>query len=133
MVYAPGPDPEDELTLIASLASVLVNGSIRASSVIHERLLKCLFAADITFFDTQPLGRIMNRLSQDISVLDERIMNAMDGLFVAAGALLATVTVLVFTSPYLLVAMGLVIAMCYHVFTMYRVYGLPLHFHVAQD
>lgn len=75
----------------------------------------------------------MNRLSLDISTLDERIMNALDGLFVATGALLAFIAFLVFTSPYLLVAVGLVVAMCYHVFAVYRVYGAPSHFSVAQD
>lgn len=106
--------------MIASLGFVLVKGSVGASDVIHSRLVERLFAAYISFFDDQPLGRIMNRLSLDIQAIDERIMNAADGLFVSSSSLLASIAILIFTSPYLLLAIVPIVALSYYLFSAYR-------------
>ena len=36
-------------------------GCFRASKVLHERILRAVMRAPMSFFDTTPLGRIMNR------------------------------------------------------------------------
>lgn len=44
------------------LGLILVRGSIRASHHIHDGILQNLLAAPYSFFQTQPVGRIINRL-----------------------------------------------------------------------
>ena len=43
------------------------NGSIRASRVLHERLLESLLFANIRFQDTVSRGRSLNRFGKDMS------------------------------------------------------------------
>ncbi len=54
--------------LIASLA--LSYGTIASSRNLHESLTKNILRLPMQFFDTNPLGRILNRFSRDIDVLD---------------------------------------------------------------
>ena len=48
----------------------MVKGCLLASKVLHKKLLYKTLRAPMSFFDTTPLGRIMNRFSKDIDVLD---------------------------------------------------------------
>ncbi|XP_074602377.1 multidrug resistance-associated protein 1-like [Brevipalpus obovatus] len=58
--------------IFASLAnSILINLAIlRASRMIHERMLYRVIRAPISFFDTTPSGRTLNRFSKDVDVAD---------------------------------------------------------------
>jgi len=50
------------LTIIRSASNLL--SALRASRVIHHNSLTTLVRAPITFFDTTPVGRILNRFSK---------------------------------------------------------------------
>lgn len=45
-------------------------GSLRAARRMHLTLLKCCLRWPLIFFDTTPIGRILNRFSNDVNVLD---------------------------------------------------------------
>ena len=44
---------------------VLYDGSIRASTVLYQRLLETVLFADIRFHDTVSRGRLLNRFGKD--------------------------------------------------------------------
>ncbi|CAN2387511.1 ATP-binding cassette [Pristimantis euphronides] len=46
-------------------------GAIRAATVIHKRLLQRVLRATVTFFDSTPVGRIINRFSSDLYSVDD--------------------------------------------------------------
>ncbi|KAF8927905.1 hypothetical protein BGZ47_001905 [Haplosporangium gracile] len=47
--------------------------SIRGSRALHAQLLDKVSRAKVRFFDTTPIGRIINRFSSDISTIDESV------------------------------------------------------------
>ncbi len=51
----------------------LAIGSIKASATLHDNMLKSIMRSPMAFFDTTPLGRILNRFSKDIYTIDEAI------------------------------------------------------------
>lgn len=48
-------------------------GAIYASTRLHNRMLARVLRAPMAFFDTTPLGRIVNRFSKDVLTIDEKI------------------------------------------------------------
>ncbi|KAI8811583.1 P-loop containing nucleoside triphosphate hydrolase protein [Cladochytrium replicatum] len=50
--------------------AVLIYGVYRASRAIHKRLLEGVLFAPMRFFEITPIGRILNRLSKDIQLVD---------------------------------------------------------------
>ncbi|CAI5723801.1 unnamed protein product [Hyaloperonospora brassicae] len=53
--------------------ALLYLGSLHASRLLFDKLLNRILRAPTSFFDTTPLGRIVNRLSKDVYTLDESI------------------------------------------------------------
>lgn len=50
--------------------AALANGTVRAARRLHDRMLGSVVRAPMYFFDTTPLGRILNRFGKDIDQLD---------------------------------------------------------------
>ncbi|XP_032738350.1 canalicular multispecific organic anion transporter 1 [Lontra canadensis] len=59
------------LVLIANLWSA--HGSTHASNILHRQLLSSILRAPMSFFDTTPTGRIVNRFAGDISTVDDTL------------------------------------------------------------
>lgn len=57
-----------------------VNISLRASQRIHQRAIKTVVKATVEFFDTNPVGRILNRFSNDMGVLDQGLVSVQNDL-----------------------------------------------------
>lgn len=56
--------------VIGSLALYL--GNVRAGGIMHADMLGNIVAAPMNFFDTTPVGRILNRFSHDLDVVDKK-------------------------------------------------------------
>ncbi|KAM7212847.1 hypothetical protein V8F06_011745, partial [Rhypophila decipiens] len=88
-------------TLIAALGLVLVSGSNRASRAVHDRIVENLLSAPLAYFQSQPTGRILNRLGRDIGSVDSSIMNAVDGLVAAGTTLLSSLVLIAATGSFM--------------------------------
>ncbi|KAK7391290.1 hypothetical protein VNO78_19704 [Psophocarpus tetragonolobus] len=62
---------------------VVVGMSIRSSKSLFLQLLNSLFRAPMSFYDSTPLGRILSRVSSDLSIVD---LDVPFGLIFAVGA-----------------------------------------------
>jgi ATP-binding cassette subfamily C (CFTR/MRP) protein 4 len=61
--------------LLVSLvrAQVFFMSSLRASSSLHKAAINRLVRAPLSFFHTNPSGRVLNRFSKDLGVIDEQL------------------------------------------------------------
>ena len=54
------------------------------------------------WFESQPIGRIMNRFSKDIEAIDQRLMPQLFQLVAGVGSLISTVVILGYSTPIML-------------------------------
>ena len=60
-------------SFVSGAGLCLYVGNVGAGRVLHTGLLKNMLASPMSFFDTTPLGRILNRFSKDLDVVDSTI------------------------------------------------------------
>ncbi|KAK0126799.1 hypothetical protein ONS95_008378 [Cadophora gregata] len=73
--------------------------SIEASRKLHERMAFAIFRSPMSFFETTPAGRILNRFSSDIYRVDEVLARTFNMLFVNSARAIFTLAVISTTTP----------------------------------
>jgi ATP-binding cassette subfamily C (CFTR/MRP) protein 1 len=73
--------------------------SIRASKTLHERMAHAMFRSPMSFFETTPVGRILNRFSTDVFRVDEAIGRSFSDLFGCLARVSFTLGVICVTTP----------------------------------
>ena len=71
-----------------------------ASKNIHRELLDKVMHKAMTFFDSNPTGRILNRFSSDIDTIDSTIPFQMDDMLNCMLEVMAILVIIVYTTPY---------------------------------
>ncbi|KAI5626621.1 multidrug resistance-associated protein 7 isoform X1, partial [Silurus asotus] len=86
----------------AARAFLFAYGAIHAATVIHRRLLDNVLKATVAFFDTTPLGRILNRFSSDIYSVDDSLPFVLNILLANVFSLLGMLVVMSYGLPWVL-------------------------------
>ncbi|KAI7521425.1 ATP-binding cassette glutathione S-conjugate transporter, partial [Hortaea werneckii] len=73
--------------------------SIEASRKLHERMAYAIFRSPMSFFETTPSGRILNRFSSDIYRIDEVLARTFNMLFANAARAIFTLVVISTSTP----------------------------------
>ncbi|XP_065898603.1 multidrug resistance-associated protein 1-like isoform X2 [Dysidea avara] len=81
----------------------LAMAGIFASRLIHNRLLVNILRLPMSFFDTTPSGRILNRFSKDIYTIDEIIPMALLSFLFTFFAVINTLVVVSYATPLFMV------------------------------
>ncbi|KAI9326309.1 ATP-dependent bile acid permease [Obelidium mucronatum] len=90
-------------------------GSYRASKIFHNKLITRIIYAPMRFFDTTPIGRILNRCTKDISVLDDGVMRTFEEFIGTIMDALAVLAVVATVTPVFLVSLVPIFFMYYSV------------------
>jgi len=80
-------------------------GGYKASKTLHEGLLKRVVYAPMSWFDTTPLGRILNRFSKDVASVDDILPRTFSMFFKCVFDVLATLVVITVATPPFLAVM----------------------------
>ena len=91
---------------------ILFWGSLHASWKIHESLLNAILRAKFKFFDSTPLGQLMNRFSKDIQSVDQEVSPIAIGMIHSLASVITIVVLISVITPGFLVA-GVFIGLVY--------------------
>ena len=84
--------------IMAAVSCVMV-GTLLASSKLHFTMLTRILRSPMYFFDTTPLGRILNRFSKDVDIMDVTIPMNFRMLCNQLYNVIGTIFVICFANP----------------------------------
>ncbi|CAK4166010.1 unnamed protein product [Aphanomyces euteiches] len=73
---------------------------LKGSSRLFQALITRILRAPMSFFDTTPLGRIVNRLSKDVYTLDESLAENWGWFFGTAFDVVTTLCTVIYVTPW---------------------------------
>ncbi|KAF7730272.1 hypothetical protein EC973_002515 [Apophysomyces ossiformis] len=79
--------------------SVLYYNTVHASKVIHQRLLNSIFRAPLRWFDTVPVGAMLNRFTNDLATIDLRCPYAIMGICITTSVIVSSLLVVAVVMP----------------------------------
>ena len=90
--------------LVYARALAIAIATVRAGFRFHETVLWSILKSPVSFFDTTPSGRILNRLSQDQAVIDVQLRMTTASLFNCIFQVLGAFCAIVYATPYAAIA-----------------------------
>jgi len=73
--------------------------AVNSSRLLHFDLLSSVLRAPMSFFDTTPLGRIINRLSRDVDTVDVNIPMTLRIWLGTFAGVITTIIVIAYSTP----------------------------------
>jgi ABC-type multidrug transport system fused ATPase/permease subunit len=110
------------IILVGLRAWIFVRLALRTSHALHRILFRRLLLAPITtFYDVQPLGRILNRMSKDMDQCDSFLPDLMAQFFQHGFNLVGGLVLSVVSTPYFLAVLAPICFAFYHLQAYFRV------------
>ena len=91
------------LAVLIVLRYFAMFAGIRAARIMHDSLLHAVIHTPASFIDTTPIGRILNRCSQDVYVIDEQFPSTLSTFIGTLLSVVGTVVLIGVVTPYFLV------------------------------
>uniref|UniRef100_A0A2C9KB02 ABC-type glutathione-S-conjugate transporter n=1 Tax=Biomphalaria glabrata TaxID=6526 RepID=A0A2C9KB02_BIOGL len=113
-----------------TLAQVITNAGfilliyvqfVNASRRLHNSMLDTILHQPMSFFDTTPLGRILNRFSRDVDVLDSNLSRQLRMVLQTFSSILGIVIVISYTTPIFLA----VVAPIFVIYVLFQKFYIP--------
>ncbi|KAF8927650.1 P-loop containing nucleoside triphosphate hydrolase protein [Dissophora ornata] len=92
----------------------------RAAKALHQKSLQNIFRAPTSFFDTTPLGRIINRFSKDVDACDNLLSEAYRMFTGTASNVISTFILIAVIFPYFLIPLVPMLIFYYYAAVYYR-------------
>ena len=94
-----------QATLFFGKELIMFLACAAASKTIHESLLDKVMHSPMSFFDSNPLGRILNRFSSDIDTVDQTIPFELDDMLNCILEVAAILVIITYSTPWFLAAL----------------------------
>lgn len=90
-----------------------------AAKKLHEFLLQAILCSSIDFFEVTAIGRIINRIGQDVFIIDDQLPFMLNIVMAQLFSLFGSLIVIVYTDPLVLVVL---IGVCIAYYRLQRFY-----------
>ncbi|TRY63583.1 hypothetical protein TCAL_13931 [Tigriopus californicus] len=95
--------------IVMILASILkdllfINSCAKASTHLHTGMVEAVSFSPMRFFENNPIGRIVNRFTQDLAITDQAVPTLGAHLFWATSQVVAVLIVICLANPFLALA-----------------------------
>ena len=91
-----------QVLLVSSMSLILTYSSMKAARKLHQGLLVNIMHLPMQFFETTPIGRIVNRFSRDMNSVDDKVPRSL-GMFIRTFlSSLGTIFVISYSTPLFL-------------------------------
>lgn len=81
---------------------VMAHASFKASTILHEKLLVNVMHLALSFFEITPTGRILNRFSKDVDMVDSVIPNVLLEVFKSGLGIVGVIFIISYSTPIFL-------------------------------
>ncbi|KAG0281307.1 hypothetical protein BGZ96_001186 [Linnemannia gamsii] len=109
-----------QLVLLFSAAITMSYTIVKTANVMHDAAFKRVLFSPLAFFDTTPLGRIVNRFSRDVDTLDNVMWSTMYDFTITVVTLLGTFTLIIVIFPWMTLAIVPICVLYYSLSIYYR-------------
>ncbi|KIL59921.1 hypothetical protein M378DRAFT_26751 [Amanita muscaria Koide BX008] len=103
----------------AFLMGIFLHPQNKFSHIIQDAAERVMHSP-MSFFETTPLGRIMNRFSKDVDTIDNRLGDALRLLAATASGIFGAVILIAILLPWFLIGVAVIMAMYAFVAIFYR-------------
>ena len=86
-----------EMLLFVARGWAIGYGAINAATLLHKKLLNSIGRAPMSFFETNPMGRIINRFSKDTDALDGRLAGELEWFIFDFASMLTSIGMMTYT------------------------------------
>ena len=93
--------------------------SLRCSERLHDKMVAAILQAPLNFFDSNPVGRILNRFSKDIGCLDELLPKTFLIAIQRVLIVFASIIIPTVTNPWLLFLVVPLIVLVFYISKYY--------------
>uniref|UniRef100_UPI00358FFAEC ATP-binding cassette sub-family C member 9-like n=1 Tax=Myxine glutinosa TaxID=7769 RepID=UPI00358FFAEC len=108
--------------LLCLITSLTVEWTgVKSSHSVHNTMLRKVVQAPMRFFDTTPLGHILNRFSADTNIMDQQIPTTLESLMRSALLCLSALGVISYVTPVFLIALVPLAIIFYFIQKYFRV------------
>ncbi|KAF9898255.1 hypothetical protein BX616_004276, partial [Lobosporangium transversale] len=108
--------------VLVFMASIMLSFTIvRTAHAMHDAAFKRVLYSPLAFFDTTPLGRILNRFSRDVDTLDNVLWSTIYEFTITAVTLIGTFVLIIVVFPWLALAVVPIFALYYALSIYYRI------------
>ncbi|KAJ9526631.1 hypothetical protein QJQ45_017605 [Haematococcus lacustris] len=100
-------------------AVMTITGAITASRQLHKQLMSKVVRLPMSFYDSQPTGRLLNRLTKDTEAVDVQVSGSVNMALICLVNALLSILVVSLVSPVALVALGPMSLLYYRIQAVY--------------